>query len=69
MSSKLIDVRNAHGFNDTFIQYDTGEEDGPVCSQCQCCVMPNRGNGTMCETCAYESLRECEMNYDEGVMA
>jgi hypothetical protein len=42
--------------------------DIPICAQCQCCVMPNRGQGTICDHCAHEIEVEQQHDYDEGIL-
>ena len=66
--TEVIDDINGTAYRtDTINEYgfvQTVDEDGyPVCSQCGCCVMPNRGEGTLCSMCAHEFLMHCEADY------
>ena len=45
------------------------EHGSPVCPQCHCLVMPNRGQGCMCESCNHEALIEFQHDYDSGELA
>ena len=58
---EYVDVLNQHGFLDTL-----DEEGHPVCPQCHCCVMPNRGQGTLCNACNHDLLVECEADYNDA---
>ena len=60
---------NPHGFPQTYQRNSHGYSsaaDSPVCSQCQAAVMPNRGQGTACDSCQHEFLLECQHDYDTG---
>lgn len=53
-----IEVTNEYGFKQVI-----DEEGSPICAQCHACVMPNRGQGMICDHCAYEVMCECEHDY------
>lgn len=52
-------VVNAHGFTDMCELHSDGFS-SPVCVQCKACVMPNRGSGMLCDSCAHEFDLHCE---------
>lgn len=56
---EFADETNEHGFPQT-MQHDGRGKYVPVCSSCKACVMPNRGQGTICDTCDYEFTLHCE---------
>lgn len=58
-------IENKYGFKDCVDINDT-DAYVPLCSQCHCCIMPNHGNGMMCDNCDYEFRIECEHDYREG---
>jgi len=61
-----VDSRNYREITNEFgfIQM-VDAEDYPICSQCGACVMPNRGQGTMCDKCIHEDLIESEKMYED----
>lgn len=38
----------------------------PVCSSCHAMVMPNRGQGSACDSCQHEAYIWAAMDHDEG---
>lgn len=65
--SMLRQGTNEFGFPQTYLE-DEGEASIPVCSNCTAMVMPNRGQGTICDSCAHEALMECQHDYDMGLL-
>ena len=55
---------NQYGFPQTY-QIGLGHE-FPVCICCHAMVMPNRGQGTACDTCNHEALMHAEHDYCEN---
>ena len=49
-----------------YIQTYSTESGLPECSQCGAAVMLNRGQGTICDTCAHEALIEMALDYDDN---
>ena len=65
-SQTTIEFPNKYGFidhvlveNGEIVRFDNGDP-MPVCPQCKCHVMPNKGQGTMCMSCQHEFDIECE---------
>ena len=50
-----IEVTNDYGYKQL-----VDEEGRPICAQCHACVMPNRGQGMICDCCAHDFLLECQ---------
>ncbi len=69
-----MELINEHGFND-YVLVENGEivrfasgKPMPVCPQCRCHVMPNRGNGCLCDSCNHELMVEFEHDYTDGFL-
>jgi hypothetical protein len=58
--------KNEYGYPQTMQEGGPGQKDHPVCSCCYACVMPNRGQGTACDTCQSEAAMEMSHDYDMG---
>jgi hypothetical protein len=56
---EFIEETNEHGFPQT-MQHDGQGKYFPVCSDCRACVMPNRGQGMICDACDHEFTLHCE---------
>lgn len=54
---------NKHGFPD-MLEITANGPSHEVCPQCKSCVMPNRGNGMLCDSCDYEFTLHCQHDYD-----
>lgn len=63
--SQLEKRTNEHGFPQMYL-VEEGQENIAVCAQCTCYVMPNRGQGMICDTCHTDIMIECTHDYDEG---
>ena len=61
------DVENKHGFKDC-LDINCDHPYIPLCPTCHCCVMPNRGQGMICDTCDHEFTLHCQHDYDEGML-
>lgn len=48
--SQLQEHTNEYGYPETYLVDEDGSKT-VVCSQCTCRVMPNRGQGMICDTC------------------
>jgi len=46
-------------------QVDDNGKSFPVCSCCHAMVMPNRGQGTACDSCQYEDYMQCVADYGD----
>lgn len=53
---------NKYGFPD-MLEITADEHPHEVCPQCKSCVMPNRGNGMLCDACDHEFTLHCEHDY------
>lgn len=53
---------NQHGFPQTYQQ--VGGASFPVCSCCHAMTMPNRGQGTACDTCQHEAFMHASHDYE-----
>lgn len=62
---EFIETTNDYGLPQT-MQYDGYGKYFAVCAQCKSCVMPNRGQGTICDKCAHDADIEMEHDYAEG---
>lgn len=51
-------MMNAHGHPQVF-HIDSNGYNTPVCAQCHCCVMLNRGHGMICYECDHNFSMEC----------
>lgn len=66
--SKLYyQATNEHGHPQTYAHasYFGGGKDFPVCSNCYCHVMLNRGSGTICDSCTTDDIIESQHDYDD----
>lgn len=61
-----IELENKYGFidhilveNGEIVRFPSGSP-MPVCPSCLCHVMPNRGSGSTCDACNYESTLHFE---------
>lgn len=52
--------------NGEYVRFDNGDL-MPVCPQCKCHMMPNRGNGCLCNTCGLEMLLDSTLDYHSGL--
>ncbi|MBK6616356.1 hypothetical protein [Ottowia sp.] len=48
------EVTNEHGFPQM-----VDEEGSPICASCAAAVMPNRGQGMICDQCDHEFTLHC----------
>lgn len=60
-------IENKYGFKDC-LDINCTDAYVPLCSQCHCCIMSNRGSGTICDTCDHEFTLHCQHDYDEGML-
>lgn len=40
----------------------------PICAQCGCHAMPNRGQGMICDDCDHQLMIEFQHDYDDGLL-
>lgn len=60
----FYDGINQYGFPQTFQRSGDDTADIPVCAQCHACVMPNRGQGMICDACDHAFTIECQHDGD-----
>lgn len=60
-----MELENKYGFidhvlveNGEIVRFGNGDP-MPVCPSCLCHVMPNRGGGSVCDTCDHELTMHC----------
>ncbi len=59
----FVEKENEAGFPQYYqVCSKTGDE-YPVCIQCKSMVLPNRGQGMICDKCDREFSLECEKDY------
>lgn len=58
------EITNKFGFID-YVDHD----DYVVCCQCHAMKMPNRGAGTLCDSCQYQDEMESAHDYYNGDMS
>ena len=51
---EFCEITNKHGLKETGF-WSNGHW-FPICSQCNCHTMENRGQGTMCDNCQYDAV-------------
>lgn len=56
---EFIEFTNEHGFPQ-MMQHGGKGQYFAVCCQCKACVMPNRGQGMICDQCDHEFTLHCE---------
>lgn len=60
----IFEATNQYGFTQTYLQDGTSAR--PICSSCHALVMPNMGQGTLCDQCSHDIFIEMSIDYDEG---
>ena len=58
---RSYEIVNKYGYKQVVMYDKQGEF--PICSQCKCMCMWNRGQGTMCDNCITEDIMECEHDF------
>lgn len=59
--SQFHEITNKHGYPQL-----VDEEGNPVCSECQCLVHTNTGQGTACSKCQWEAEQHMAADYEAG---
>jgi hypothetical protein len=58
--NQFEEITNQYGFRQVVFV----EDQVPCCAQCHAYIMPNRGQGMICDTCDHESMVEFRHDYD-----
>ena len=61
---RTIEMTNEYGHLQTYMQDEASLF--PVCSSCHAMVMPNRGQGMLCDQCSHDIFIEMSHDYDMG---